>query len=169
MSNPLPITIKESISELKAILRGQIPLIAKRINMLIVIKQHESKGGISKRELSDKTGANHNSITKWRKLYITGGIDAILSHGRIGFKPRVLSEKEHKAIEKKLKDPKNNLQGYTELLKWIKDEFGKDVKYTTLNEYCKKHFGTKIKVARKSHISKNEEMTNTFKKTLVMK
>jgi hypothetical protein len=31
-----------------------------------------------------------------------------------------------------------------------------------------RHFGTKIKVARKSHVKKDEDMVTSFKKTLVM-
>jgi hypothetical protein len=39
------------------------------------------------------------------------------------------------------------------------------INYQTLNSYVKRHFGAKIKVARKSHINKNELAVDTFKKT----
>ena len=67
----------------------------------------------------------------------------------------------------KLKQPKNALRGYKELMHWIKDELGKEIKYTTVVEYAKRHFGSKIKVARKSHILKDEVAMDTFKKTSV--
>ncbi len=169
MSNPLEIVVKESISELRALQRKQIDLISKRIEMLIIIKQNEKLGGISKRDLSTKTGTNHNSITKWRKQYLKSGIQALLVHGRKGFKPSVVSKKEHQAIEKMLHNPKNNLQGYKELVEWFKTEFGKDIKYTTLNEYCKRHFNSKVKVARKSHVKKDETAVEAFKKNSVTK
>ena len=169
MSKPLAITIKESISELRSIQRKQIDLISKRIEMLIVIKQNEKSGGISKRDLSTKTGTNHNSITKWRRLYLKSGIQALLVHGRKGFKPSIVSKIEHQAIETKLHNPKNNLQGYKELVEWYKTEFGKEIKYTTLNEYCKRHFKSKVKVARKSHVKKDETAVEAFKKTSVTK
>ncbi len=41
------------------------------------------------------------------------------------------------------------------------------MKYITLVKYTKRHFGTKIKVARKSHVKKDEEAVATFKKTSV--
>ena len=71
------------------------------------------------------------------------------------------------AIEKKLKDPKNGLRGYVELQAWIEQEFKKQVKYNTLLKYSIKNFGSKVKVARKSHIKKDEMAVDTFKKTSV--
>lgn len=169
MSKPLLITVKESISELKALQRKHIDLIGKRIEMLIVIKQHDKLGGISKRDLSNKTGTNHNSITKWRKQYLKDGLQSLLSHGRKGFKPSVLTKEEHHAIEQKLRNPKNNLRGYKELMEWLHTEFGKEIKYTTLNEYCKRHFNSKVKVARKSHVNKDDKAVEAFKKTSAKK
>jgi hypothetical protein len=64
-----------------------------------------------------------------------------------------------------LKDPKNGIRGYSELLQWVKTELSKDIKYITLVKYAERHFATKIKVARKSHSKKDEEAVNTFKKT----
>lgn len=169
MSKPLHINIKESISELRALQRKSGQLISNRIEVLIVIKQHEKQGGISKRGLSAKTGVNHNSIVKWRKMYLSGGIESLLKHGRVGFKPSLISKGEHKQLESRLKDPKNNLQGYTELLQWTKTMWNKDLNYTTLYEYCRRNFGSKIKTARKSHIKKDEKAVEAFKKTSVEK
>ncbi len=67
----------------------------------------------------------------------------------------------------KLKDPKNGIRGYTELLEWVRKELFKDMKYITLVKYTQRHFGSKIKVARKSHVKKDEEAVAAFKKTSV--
>ena len=166
MSHPFQITVKESLPELRKLQRKSGPLIAKRLLMLIEIKNH-AKTGSSKRELSKITGINHNSIVKWRNLYNKEGIQALLTHGRIGFKKSVVSEEEHALIEKKLNDPKNGIRGYTELLEWVNKELSKEMKYITLLKYTQRHFGSKIKVARKSHVKKDEAQVDTFKKTLV--
>lgn len=169
MAHPLSITIKESIKELKALQRKQGELISKRIQVLIEIKKRETVG-VSKRALSDITGINHNSIVKWRKMYLEGGIDAILKHGRAGgFKPSIITVEEHQKIKVLLHDSKNGIRGYKELLYWVATELGKEMKYTTLVEYTKRHFQSKIKVSRKSHVKKNEELVNSFKKTSVIK
>ena len=166
MSKAKIIRIKESSNELKQLQKDQPLTIIKRLNMLIALKKHESNG-LSKRQLATLIGVDPNSIQKWRTIYINKGIKGITSHGRIGFKPSLITKEEHKKIEYKLNQPKNALRGYKELMRWIKDELGKEIKYTTVVEYSKRHFGSKIKVARKSHILKDEGAMTTFKKTLV--
>jgi|CXWL01.1.fsa_nt_gi transposase len=166
MSLPKTIAIKESLSELKSLLKKASLLIAPRVKAMIEIKNREAIG-ISKRELATIVGVDPNSIQTWRTLYIKGGIEAILKHNKKGFKPSVFSKEEHLAIEKKLKDPKNGLRGYVELLDWIEKEFNKQVKYNTLLKYSIKNFGSKVKVARKSHVKKDENAVQSFKKTSV--
>ena len=165
MAHPLQITVEESIPELRKFQRNSGALVSKRLLMLIEIKKHE-KTGISKRDLSKITGINHNSIVKWRNQYKKDGIQALLTHGRVGgFKQGVVSKEEHTKIGKKLTDPKNGIRGYSELLEWVRKELGKDMKYITLLKYVQRHFGSKIKVARKSHVKKDDAMVDTFKKT----
>lgn len=167
MAYPFQINVTESIPELRKLQRDSSSLIAKRLLILIEIKRHE-KTGISKRELSKITGINHNSIVKWRNTYKKEGIQPLLTHGRIGgFKKSVISKEEHAKIEKKLNDSRNGIRGYTELLEWVKKDLNKDMKYITLLKYAQRHFGSKIKVARKSHVKKDDELVETFKKTLV--
>jgi transposase len=168
MSNPLKIVVKEDLKTLRKLQRNASGLIRSRITVLIVIKQHQQRGGISKRDLSTITGANHNSIVKWRKMYLKDGIDALLSHKRVGgFKPRKLTTAQHNKLSAKLHDPNTDIIGYVELVTWIKDNLNVEIKYTTLYEYCNKHFSTKIKVARKSHIKKDDSKVESLKKTLV--
>ena len=88
-------------------------------------------------------------------------------HNKTGFKPSIFTQAEHQAIEKKLKNSANGLRGYTELLTWAEHEFKKQIKYNTLLKYSIKNFGSKIKVARKSHIKKDEKSVEAFKKTSV--
>jgi transposase len=164
MSKATIIHIKESSKELKQLQKNQPLTIIKRLNMLIELKKN-CINGISKRQLAKLIGVDPNSIQKWRTIYVNDGIKGIVSHGRIGFKPSLITKEEHKKIEHKLNQPKNALRGYKELMQWIKDEFGKEIKYTTVVEYSKRHFGSKIKVARKSHILKDEAAMAAFKKT----
>jgi len=108
--------------------------------------------------------ANKRVASLWAS---NGGINAIITHNRVGFKPSLINEKEHKQLEKLLSNPTNGLRGYKELLEWVEKEFSKKIKYTTLFEYVRRHFGTKIKVARKSHVKKDKLAVETFKKTSV--
>lgn len=166
MSLPKQIHIVESIGELRKLQKSSIPMIANRIKALIEFKKHEQKG-ISKRAVADNIGVNQNSVQTWRTMYINGGIEAVLSYQKQAGRPSGITKAEHKQIEAKLKDPKNGLRGYVELLDWMESEFNKTFAYNTVLKYCHRHFNSKIKVARKSHIKKDEEAVSTFKKTLV--
>jgi transposase len=159
------ITVLESIKELRALQKGVSATVNKRLVMLIAIKRNSDQQ--SKRVLSVSIGVDANSITNWKKLYQEAGIEGILSDGRVGFKPSVVTPEEHEAIEKKLKDPTNGIRGYKELLAWVSAELSKDMKYITLLKYAERNFGSKIKVARKSHIKKDEKAVDAFKKTSV--
>lgn len=164
MSSPKQLIVKESISQLRELLKKATPLIAPRLRVLLSIKK-AGEQGISKRELAEMVGVNHNSVQTWRNTYIAGGIEALCRHGRTGFKPSVFTPTEHAAIAAKLRDPKNGLRGYVELQEWVEKEFAKPVKYNTLLKYSIKNFGSKIKVARKSHVKKDEKAVDSFKKT----
>lgn len=164
MSAPKIIIVKESEMQLKALLKGSSKIIVPRIKMLLVIKQNQQTG-ISKRALADLLGVNPNSVQTWRSIYEQGGLSLLCSHKKTGFRPSVFNQNEHQMIEQKLMDSKNGLRGYTELLTWIEQEFGKPVKYNTLLKYCTRKFASKIKVARKSHVKKDQEAVEAFKKT----
>jgi hypothetical protein len=166
MSAPKQIKIIESISALKKLQKASIPMIATRIRVIIEFKMNEATG-ISKRAVADSVGVNHNSVQTWRSLYEQGGISAILRHDRKDGRPSNITPEEHKLIEQKLHDPKNGLRGYVELLSWVEEEFKKTIKYNTLLKYTTRHFGSKVKVARKSHVKKDNEAVIAFKKTSV--
>lgn len=164
MAKPKQIKIKESKSYLKKKLKQAPPIFIPRLRMLLALK--ESPEGLSKRVLADLLGVNHNSIQSWRKLYETKGLSALLSHGKIGFKPSVISKTQHEHLKKILTNPENGIQGYKELQLWFEQEH-QAIAYTTLLGYCTRHFKTKIKVARKSNVNKDPKAVETFKKTLL--
>jgi transposase len=131
--------------------------------MLIAIKKREPES-LSQKELAKICKYNPNSISVWRNLYLTGGIEAIMQHNWTGTKSKHISKEQYDYLSKKLNNPTNGLVGYKELLNWVETDLGISMKYTTLYEYVKRNFATKIKVARKSHIKKNEEDLIAFKK-----
>ena len=165
MSSPKSIQVKESVTELKKLLKSTVRLIYPRIKMLLEIKNHEATGGISKRNLADAIGVNHNSIQTWRTLYSDGGIEQLIKYTKNEGRPTILSQEEHQAIKTKLNDSKNGLRGYVELLDWVETTFKKKIKYNTLLKYANREFGASVKVARKSHVKKDPEAVSAFKKT----
>ena len=73
----------------------------------------------------------------------------------------------HSLIKSRLEDPENKLVGYKELQYWIEAETKEVFGYQNVYNYCVQHFKSKIKVARKSHIKKDESKVEAFKKTSV--
>ena len=86
MAAPKIFPIKESEKEIRLLMKKSIPLLSKRLHALLILKQHE-KPGISKREVAEQIGVNHNSIQTWRSAYIKGGMEQMLSHEKTGYKP----------------------------------------------------------------------------------
>jgi transposase len=166
MSSPKQIVVKETLAQLRKHQRAAITMIANRIRVIIEFKKHEQTG-ISKRVVADIVGVNHNSVQTWRRLYEQGGIEAVLSYEKREGRPSSFTREEHEKMEMKLKDPKNGLRGYVELVDWAEQEFKKTFKYNTVLKYSMRHFGSKIKVARKSHVKKDDDAVSTFKKTSV--
>lgn len=162
MSYALSFPIKESEAEIKKLIRKHPIHFTPRLKMLLECKK--SKTPLSKNELADLICANHNSIQTWRKRYIDEGITALLTHKKIGFKPSVISSIAHKKIEKKFNSPTNAFRSYKELQEWVDKKFFKGIKYITINSYVKRHFGAKLKVARKSHVNKDANAVEIFKK-----
>lgn len=164
MALPKQVTVKESIKRLKQLQKNSKPLFIPRLRMLQVIK--ESDISLSKQVLANLVGVNHNSIQKWRSMYIEGGLEGLLAHKTTASAPSMFTKAEREKIYNKLSDPKGGIRGYKELLVWVEQELGKTVKYNSLMVFCRNQFGTKIKVARKSHVKKDDKAVETFKKTL---
>ena len=165
MSKALSFKVKESLSKLKKFHKSAAAHIAPRIKMLLVAKQ--SDRALSKNDFAELVGVNHNSIQQWRSNYIAGGIAALVKDGRIGFKPSVISKQAHQKIKVKLHNPIGAFTSYKDLQIWVETALVKRINYNTLRHYVKRHFGAKLKVARKSHIKKDKESGEAFKKTFV--
>lgn len=165
MANALNIIVKEPVAELKKMLKNSPTHQSPKLKMLIIIKQ--SQNALNKNELADHVGVNHNSIQKWRNKYLSGGIKKLLLDGRVGFKPSVISKETHEQIRLKLNNPEGAFTSFKDLQQWVDVNFKKGINYNSLRHYVKRHFGAKLKVARKSHVKKDKEAVQVFKKTLV--
>jgi transposase len=166
MSAPKLFTIKETTKEITALIKSSNRMISNRFQALLVFKRYEDIG-VSKRQVADEIGVNHNSIQTCRTAYIAGGIEQLKTHSNIGYKPSVINAEQEKALELKLNDPNNGIVGFVELLEWFNQSFNTDINYKTFHGLVVRKFKAKIKVARKVHIKKDTEAVETFKKTSI--
>lgn len=162
MANALSIKVKESLKELKVLLKKTAAHHSSKIRMLIEIKKSDVL--LSKNELAERVGVNHNSIQTWRTKYKKGGTVELLKDGRIGFKPSIITPSAHKKIKLKLHKAEADFSSYKQLHAWVEKKLVQGVNYNSLRHYVKRHFGAKLKVPRKSHIRKDKEAVITFKK-----
>lgn len=162
MAKAKDIYIKETVQELKSILKKQPEHLRNRVRMLMFIK--ESKEPLGKISLAKIIGVNHNSIQSWRSSYTTGGIKKLLEYKRGGYKPAMIRGTILKKVEERLNNPYDSFRSYEELRKWIDDNFIPGINYHTVNKFVKRKFGVKLKVARKSHIDKDVKAVEAFKK-----
>jgi transposase len=164
MASPRTFKIKESETELKKLMRDSDPMIAKRVQALLVFKRNEASG-LSKRAVAGEIGVNHNSVQTWRSLYIAGGIKSLTSHSNIGYKPAKINKEQEQALKEKLNNPHNGIVGFIELLDWFNTTYGTVINYKTFHGFVVRKFSAKIKVARKFHVKRNAEAGESFKKT----
>ena len=83
---------------------------------------------------------------------------------RGGNRPSKIDAATHKALTQKLADASNAPRSFIELQQWVDEHYLPGINYHTLNKYVKRKYGAKIKVVRKSHIKKDENAVEQFKK-----
>ena len=161
MSAPKIFKIKQSESELKKLMKKSHPMIAKRIQALLIFKRNEDTG-ISKRLVADEIGVDPNSVQTWRTLYIEGGIKLLMSHSKTGYKPSKITVEQELALKEQLNNPLNGMTGFIELLDWFNRRFKTELNYKTFHGFVVRKYKAKIKVARKSHIKKDIQAVEIF-------
>jgi transposase len=165
MAKALQITVKENKAELTSLmLKQNSNSTRKKIDLLLVLLKYPD--GLNKTDLSHKVGISHNTANKWRKQYETGGIAALLADNRKGGnRHSVISIPVRNALDKRVNNAKGAPKSYAELQRWIALKFGTELSYNTLRNYLIRKHKTKPKVARKSHIQKDDNAAALFKKT----
>ena len=157
------LTIKESLSTLK-LYRKKEKSHKKKLRLLSLILTKENK--FSRRiDLAEYLEVNIDTLNKWTGKYKKYGLTGLLSLNSGGKRREAIPHSIHKEIENKLNDSNLPLQGYTDAVSWVKQEFGYQIKYHTLRAFMIRNFGSKLKVPRKSHYKKDEVAFEAFKKT----
>jgi transposase len=145
---------------------GCSSMISKRLQALLIFKQNEHQG-VSKRDVALIIGVNHNSKQTCRKSYIEGGITSLISPSKKSNIVSVITEEQESIIKDQLNTPNNGFVGFTKFLQWFNESQKTNIKHTTFYAFLVRKFNAKVKVARKSHIKKDQQAVEDFKKTSV--
>jgi len=163
MGKRATIHIKESKEELKKLYKSSRGYKKKkRIKSLQLTQDNRFE---TRLELAKHLNMDVKTLYTWTKLYQGEGIGALLKSTSGGKHRKVVPDKLHELLEKKLNDSTTPLQGYTDATLWVKEELGLEINYQTLRSYMITNFGCKLKTPRKSHYKKDEVAFDTFKKT----
>lgn len=129
------LVITECIKDLKKRLKTCEPIFIPRIRMLLISKAYEAEG-ISKRKLADMLGVNPNSVQTWRQTYIRGGLNALLSHNKKGYKKTIFTTLEQVFMKQSLLVYKGHGR-YKKIVTEMEAHFQKHYNYTTVLNYIK--------------------------------
>jgi transposase len=155
------IEVREGLEELKKVHKKAAYHLKPRLKMLIVAVEKDLH---SKRQLAAALGVDRNSVQHWKAAYATGGLEALLGDERGGKRPSAIPATLHKALAKKLTHPTEAPRSFKELQHWVQEYYLPTINYQTLRGYVIRHFGAKLKVVRKSHVHKDEQAVQEFKK-----
>ncbi len=156
--------VKESLEELNKLLRKAPAHIRSRLQMLLMIKADKHH---SKRALATALGTHPTTVQNWKRAYAEGGIEHLVQDKRGGNNAVVIDAKTSEAIGLKLCNAKEAPTSFKALQQWVDEHYIPGVNYQTLYQHVKQKFGAKLKIARKSHVYKDEQAAAAFKKTLL--
>ena len=135
---------KERLLVIKLLLEGELPIT----------------------EVARLVGRHRNSINDWLKLFRTGGVEALLTRGEGSGRKGKMTAVATSELTEKLRAGEFRTAGQAEA--WLKEahqiEFGTNSIYYQLGK-----LGGRLKVARPSHLKKDEEAAEAFKTTLAEK
>ena len=155
--------IKESVSELKNLLRKQNTLKGeKRLKSLLSIKIEKFE---TRQQVANSVSVHIRTLERWLSNYKDGGIDQMIIDRPKNKGSKIITSEIHDALSARVCDPHNPFLGYWDAQDWVNQEFGVDVKYQRIREYLIQHFKTKLKSPRKSHYKKDDEAEKAFLKT----
>jgi len=156
--------IKEDTKYLESILRKQRESrYYKRIQVLYLLKTKQFK---SLYKIGKFLSVDRQTVSRWLNLYVNEGIERLLMIKTHSNMKRVMPQNVFEEVKKKLNDTKG-FSSYKEIQTWIDKEFGLKMIYKTVHKTVRYAMGAKLKVPRKSHIKKDPEAFETYKKTLI--
>lgn len=155
------IFVKESVADLTKRIGNSSLSVKPRLKMLLAI----ANGITATNKLVLKTKSNRDSIRNWKNTYQEHGIEGLLKESRGGKRYGTINAEQKAKIHEKFADPKNGITSYKQATSWINSTFDLEMNYYAVNSYLKRNFGSKLKVGRKTHINKDPNAEEVFKKT----
>lgn len=163
MGRKSTIIVKESLADLRALHKKQANFkLQQRILCLILLKENKFK---RQTDLAEFLCIDYATLKRWMHSYKVSGLSSLITIDSGGNRQSLITNEVHNGLKNKLQESTSPLLGYWDAVRWVRDEYGEDIKYNTLRCYMIRNFGTKLKSPRKSHYRKDEQAIEAFKKT----
>jgi len=162
MARKIKVIITESIQELKHLYHKQPVHLHSRIQMLYLIKSGTTD---STKILCSHLLVGPKAIQRWKKDYIDGGIDKLLSYEKGKHKSNgIITPAISAAIKEQLSSETSAFTSYKDLQQWLQENHLPTVSYRVVHQHATVKLKASLKVARKSHIKKDLAAVADFKK-----
>ena len=161
MSRPLIIFITETADELKQLMHAQQKAkLKERVQALYLLKNERAK---TLQDLVDFLGRSKSTIESWLTLYRKQGLLGLLAWNYHGGQPPAISESVLTELRGKLNQPQG-FKNYGEVQQWLKEEYGLEIHYKTVYQTVHYKLKAKLKVARPTHLKRDDTAVVEFKK-----
>lgn len=165
MSRTKQIIIQETAQELKKLFRKYPNHLHTRIQFLYSIKTGITD---STKQLALQLMVTEKTIRQWKSTYALGGLNGLLKYERGKNKSNSMITPEiNKIIVEQLSSPTSAFTSYVDLYQWLKENHLENVTYRVVHHHTHTKLKASLKVARKSHIKKDEKAVDDFKKMLM--
>jgi transposase len=161
MSRPLIIFITETADELKQLMHTQQRAkLKERVQVLYLLKNGRAK---TLQDLVDFLGRSKSTIESWLTLYRKKGLLGLLTWNYHGGQPPAIPEPILTELREKLSQPQG-FKSYGEIQQWLKAEYGLEIHYKTVHQTVHYKLKAKLKVARPTHLKRDDAAAVEFKK-----
>ena len=165
MAFKIKITVIESLETLKRLFHSHPVHLHSRIQMLYLIKSGVTD---STKELATRLLVDVRTIQCWKGYYLTEGLAELIKYTRGSYKSNgIITPAISDLIKEQLSSPTSAFTSYKGLQQWLQENHLPNVTYRIVNHHAKTNLKASLKVARKSHIKKDEAKVDVFKKVLL--
>jgi transposase len=152
MNKALP-KIKETEAEIREMLKSETQV--KRQNRLRAVYLITCKQAGSRGKVAEMLGFNRNSISKWFKLYETGGLGKMLEiHKPSGAKSKIPKEAIDEIVS--ILATEKGFRTYTEIHRLVIDKYKIKINYSNVHHLVRYKLEAKAKSPRPSNPKKKK-------------
>lgn len=153
--------ISESAEELLNLMKNEKKArFRDRLRMLWFLKTGEAETMTRAAELC---GVSRLTAAEWFRRYEAGGIAELLLLKTVPGRKRSISGEVEESLKKRLAES-DGFDSYGDIRIWIMEHHGLDIPYKTVRKTVRYYLKSKPKMPRPSHIKKNDEDVEEFRK-----